>query len=184
MTVSNKAILSKRLLELSPYIPVEFQRKPRGIEELPRWKATEFRQFILYYGPIVLKNIVDDDLYYEVLLLHVAYRLISTPRHFHSNANTAEELLQVFVENFSKIFGEQSITFNVHCLLHLTQCVKEYGIVSNFSAYEFENFLQFLKIEFGVPLLFCNKLEKNCMMLPLQLLKKRQNLRNREIIKF
>lgn len=33
------------------------------MQELSRWKATEFRLFFLYIGPIVLKNIINEVLY-------------------------------------------------------------------------------------------------------------------------
>ena len=34
--------LSYRLEYLRPYVPIEMARKPRGLNELARWKATEF----------------------------------------------------------------------------------------------------------------------------------------------
>jgi len=37
-----------------PYVPLEFQRKPRALECFKQWKGTEFRQFLLYSGPVVL----------------------------------------------------------------------------------------------------------------------------------
>lgn len=98
MDVFNKNMLSKKLLELSPYIPTEFQRKIRGIEEI--------------------KINVVDDFYYEILLLHISYRLLSTPKHFLSNIKIANDLLKLFVENFPCVFGDCSVTFNVHGLLH------------------------------------------------------------------
>lgn len=39
-------------------------RKCRSVQELSRWKATEFRLFLLYIiGPIVLKNIINEECY-------------------------------------------------------------------------------------------------------------------------
>lgn len=48
LTNNQKLEMSGALLSISPYIPKEFARKPRDLDELCRWKATEFRQFILY----------------------------------------------------------------------------------------------------------------------------------------
>lgn len=54
-------------------------------------------------------------------------------------------MLQLFVENFPIIFGENSLSHNINGLLHLTVSVKVFGDLANFSAYPFENYLQTLK---------------------------------------
>ena len=43
----------------------EMTRQPRGLSEIKRWKATEFRKFLLYSGIVVLKGIVTDQFYYH-----------------------------------------------------------------------------------------------------------------------
>jgi len=47
-------------------ITKDFSRKPRALEEISRWKATERRQFLLYTGMVVLQNVLADDCYKNV----------------------------------------------------------------------------------------------------------------------
>jgi len=60
-------------------MPKDFQRKPRGVDEVNRWKATEFRTFLLYFGHIVLKNIINKRCFNNFLCLHVSMTLLLNP---------------------------------------------------------------------------------------------------------
>lgn len=42
--------ISRRLDNLRKYIPSCFIRRPHGQEEVDKWKAIEFQQFLLYTG--------------------------------------------------------------------------------------------------------------------------------------
>lgn len=133
--------ISSSLIELSPYIPKEFNRKPRSLSEIKRWKATELRQFLFYTGPLVLKNNISKDRYNNFLALHVALIILSQ-KNLSEKIEYACELLKYFVKTFRILYGSENVSHNVHNLLHLTLDVNTHGIIDNFSAFPFENFLQ------------------------------------------
>lgn len=54
--------LSRRMICLKAQTVSEFQRKPWPIDCFAKWKATEFRFFLLYCGPFVLKNLLPKNL--------------------------------------------------------------------------------------------------------------------------
>ena len=139
--------ISKRLHFTRNYIPVEFQRKPRPLQDLKYWKATEFRQLLLYTGPMILNNILPPIIFSHFNTLHVAIRILSSDILVQREdlLNYAEELLSHFVRSLSILYGEQNVSYNMHGLLHLVEDVRRFGKLDNFSAFKFENFMQNLK---------------------------------------
>lgn len=93
-------LISRRLTGLRRYIPECFARKPRSLDEVDRWKATEFRQFMLYTGRIVLRNILTDDAYKHFLIFNIPMSILVS-RHvvqLEEHVKYAEDLLTHFVE--------------------------------------------------------------------------------------
>jgi len=117
----------------------------RGLLELSNWKSTEFRQFLLYTGIVALKDSIFDDQYYLFLLLHCAYRLLCSQKQRGNNIENAQEILNLFVENFPIVFGAKSVTYNVHGLLHVRDTINQVGNLVSGSFNSFENYLQLLK---------------------------------------
>ena len=56
----------------------EFQRTGRVLMDIDRWKAVEFRTFLLYSGPIILKDILTSQKYQHFLYFHVAIRILAS----------------------------------------------------------------------------------------------------------
>ena len=138
--------ISKFLLHFSTFIPCEFSRKSRSLEELARWKATELRLFLLYTGPVVLKKILPSTLYNHFMLLHVAVKILATANLCNEeNINYAKLLLVRFVTQCKEYYGEKFLSYNVHNLVHLADDVRKFGPLDAFSAFPFENHLQSLK---------------------------------------
>ncbi|XP_071111468.1 uncharacterized protein [Haliotis cracherodii] len=138
-------ILSERLIEYSSYIPREFCRKGRSLHEIDRWKATEYRLFCLYTGPVALSEILSPHVYANFLLLFVGITCLASPQLVNNFCSYANEILCIFVQNFAQIYGNDMLVYNVHGLVHLSEDVKKFGPLDNYSAFVFESYLGKLK---------------------------------------
>lgn len=138
--------ISQQLLNAKMFVPSEINRKPRSLTELSRWKATEFRTFLLYLGPVVLKDVVDVAIYEHFLLLHAGISILISLKHINKlGIHLAQKFLEIFVNHAKEIYGFEFMVYNVHVLYHLSKDVEKFGPLDNFSAFAFENYLGKLK---------------------------------------
>lgn len=134
-------------------LPDEFVRKPRVLKYLLRWKATEFRSFLLYVGPVALRGILDDNKYNNFITLTVAISILLNPKSCNDPElrNYARSLLRYFLDSFMNIYSESFITHNFHGLIHLVDDADYFSSKINeltldvISAFPFENYLQKIK---------------------------------------
>jgi len=136
--------LSALLLSLKPFIPCEFARKPRGLNELCRFKATELRQLLIYTGQICFKNYLSEDCYKHFMTLSISMRILLS-NDFTNYVDYAQELLNYFVVNFELLYGKHFVSHNVHALTHIVDDYKHFGTLDNISAFPFENYMKTLK---------------------------------------
>lgn len=138
--------ISEHMAECASFIPKEFQRRCRTLFESARWKATECRQFLLYSGPVVLCNTgVSRKQYENFLYLSVSIRCLCSTTLISKYMDFVRGALEYFVDQFAEIYGEKHIVYNVHSLCHLVSDAERYGILDNFSCFEYENFLGLVK---------------------------------------
>ena len=148
LSASSKTLLGEKLTALAGYMPSEFARQPRSLNELDRWKATEFRQFLLYTGPLVLKDVVKSDTYHHFLTLSVGMSILldTDDEKRRGNLDYAKQLLTYFVNESTKLYGKTFPVYNVHSLIHLVDDARRFDCSLNMlSAFPFENFLQQVK---------------------------------------
>lgn len=136
--------LTKSLLQVKTCITRDFCRKPRPIQDACRWKATEFRQFLLYTGPIVLKDILNEECYNNFLALHISMRILLSDNN-QKLLHYTRNLLKYFVNSFQYIYGAHFISHNVHGILHLCDDYERYGPLDACSTFPFENYMKVLK---------------------------------------
>jgi hypothetical protein len=137
------SVVSEFLLEFRKRIPSEFNRKCRSLSEIEFWKATEYRMFLLYLGPVILKNILSVEKYCHFLKLSVAIRILVSENKLWYNF--ARSLLRQFVQEISILYCEEFLVFNVHSLIHLADDAERFGSLDKISAFPYENYMQTLK---------------------------------------
>lgn len=86
------------------------------MSESERWKSTEWRQFLLYTGLVVLRDVLSPEEYNHFVSLSVAMSILldSDDRLRNYYLNYAKQLLRQFVLNASGLYGDTFVTYNVH----------------------------------------------------------------------
>jgi hypothetical protein len=83
-------------------IPSEFTRKPRSLDLIHFWKALESRTFLLYYGPVLMKNF---------LYFSCAIRILANSTSTEQDIKYANDLLAGFLKGFKDQYPVNKITY-------------------------------------------------------------------------
>lgn len=137
--------ISTNLDQISKWIPSEFARKTRRLDEIDRWKATELRLFLLYIGPVVLQNYLPREYMLHFNALHCAIRILCHETDCITNNEYAKDLLIFFVKTSEHLYGKEFMIYNIHNLTHLSNDVAKFGHLDSFSSFPFESFLFSIK---------------------------------------
>ncbi|KAK3907844.1 3-isopropylmalate dehydratase large subunit [Frankliniella fusca] len=141
ITAINSAIQA-----LKKFCPLEFSRICRILSDCGLWKATEYRQFLLYIGVVVLKGVIPKEHYELFLQLHAAIRILCSEDLCLKLGRVAEDLLKSFVKKSPKLCGENFPVYCIHNLVHVYQDVLKQGRpLDSFSAFPFESYHGILK---------------------------------------
>ena len=109
------------------------------------WKASEFRSHLNYVSPIIMEDCLGKKPYCHYLLYFCGITIFSSAFHKH-HWKRASDFINSFVRDYGEIYGLEHLTNNVHNLQHIAQDGNEYGSIDDNSAYDFESFLQTLKL--------------------------------------
>lgn len=86
------------MLALKKYVCSDFVRAPITVEELNKWKATEFQIFLLYLSPVLLYKYFPHNYLKHFIAFHCAIRILCDPQDYLTNNQYAKELLLYFVQ--------------------------------------------------------------------------------------
>jgi len=125
--------------------PAFITRPPRPYTgHIQHWKAVEYRNFLLYYGPIVLRGLLGDPYYRHFLLLSNAVGVLLERRITPDNLTRARDMLHAYVRRFAELYGQRYVSKTVHSLIHLADCVRKLGPLWVPSCFPFESAYHYL----------------------------------------
>jgi len=152
--LKEKAKVTSRLTLANAFCPVEFQRWPDVVEKVRRWKASQFRVFVLYTGVFAVRGILTEKCFRHFCYLVVAIRLMCRNVPKNGERKTTLEKIGEFVRPILRsfmfdgmlIYGKNFATLNVHAFCcHAVGDYERFGPLDEFSVFRFESFLGWLK---------------------------------------
>ena len=87
-------LINDRLLKIKP--PCYVRRTPRSLEHRAYWKASECFYWLLFYSPIVLKDILPSKFYQHHLLLVHATHILYSESISQSTLSTIKQSLKCY----------------------------------------------------------------------------------------
>lgn len=110
----------------------------RSMKNRDKFKAHEWRAFLLFYSVPALKDLLPRRFLKHYITLVSAIFILLKDDISHEEITEANNLLTDFVKNFQILYGIHNMRFNVHLLLHLGKCVSRCGPLWAYSAFPFE----------------------------------------------
>lgn len=138
-------VINARLFMCRSYCPREFSRLPGRITDWERMKGTEFRQLLLYTGPVIYHGIYRKDVYDHYLLHHTALRCLVAPKQTPALQEYARTALKEWQVSAIEIYGPRFNSYNIKAQHHLVDDVENFGPLDSQSAFIYENYMRILR---------------------------------------
>ncbi|KAL7297463.1 hypothetical protein TKK_0009833 [Trichogramma kaykai] len=118
-----KEKVEKRLKLIRP--TQDFHRLPQPVKDRSYWKSSQIRSWLLHYSLPCLTGLLDQiALDHYSCLVRSVYILLS-PEITQEMLELCEMDLISFVGNYQVHYGIESMTFNVHALLHIVESIRK-----------------------------------------------------------
>ena len=130
-------LADSKLLQIKP--PLNITRTPRSIQQhRSYWKASEYRNWLLFYSlPVMYSILPIEYLAHHMLLVEAVHTLLQCTITT-TMINKVEKLIQHYCFKFQFYYSERYMTANVHYLLHLPMVVQNLGPLFAYSCFPYE----------------------------------------------
>ena len=141
-------IVSDRISDFAKFIPPEFAHKLIPLSQQDSWKATDYRTFLIYVGPIVLRDVLTKEMYRHFMSLSAAIYILCLANDEQRNLLIpyAKSLLLYFNNDSPRLYTASFVTYNVHGLIHVSEDVERFNEpLPSLWAFPFESFMRYMK---------------------------------------
>lgn len=137
LNATDRRNIDQRYLQIRR--PQEIHRLTRTMQQIKKFKGSEFESWLLYDALPCLEDILDEDkLASFCLLVDSIGRLLGTHITPEDIQQCNIQLLQFFAD-CQRFYGPTAMTFNMHMVLHLAEAVIQGGPLWCYSTFPFEN---------------------------------------------
>lgn len=130
------AVISRRLCSIK--MPECVNRQPRALDTRKNWKASEWQGWLLHYSIPCLSGILDTVYLEHWSLLVAGVSLLLKDSVNEDDVEKSTRLLTEFVVGVEVLYREETMTYNVHQILHLPKSVLLFGPLWAHSCFNFE----------------------------------------------
>lgn len=130
-------IFDNRLSKILP--PCEITRTPQSVSNISKWKASEFKNFLIYYSLPCLKDLLPSVFYKHWFLLVYAINVFDSDKIDTKAYENATNAITKFVSKTEMLYGMELMKFNVHLLLHIPKSIQDFGALWAWSAFPYES---------------------------------------------
>jgi hypothetical protein len=124
--------------------PKRISRKPGNVHDFSSWKANQFRDFLLFFGIVALKNVLKEEYYNNFKLLSEGIYTFCKEEFTQSEFLEASEKLIKFVLEFENLYEESNMRYNIHIITHIPSCVLHLGPLWTCSTFAYESMNNFV----------------------------------------
>lgn len=143
ITKKKREVLNMRLIKIKT--PTFISRRPRSLDHLKLFKASEMRNLLIYYLPVCIKGLLPGKFIRHFNLLSSSIYTLLKPSISNNELNDTEMKLKIFVEDYENYYGKVNMTMNIHSILHFVECVRNFGPLWCYSMFPFESYNGLLK---------------------------------------
>lgn len=137
INASKKKLVNQRIAKIKPCRFVN--RKIIALDKFQTFKASQCRSFLLYFHQVLDGIQTKTYLDHFKLLSKSIYTLLREKISLEEIQTAQNDLIR-FVNQYEIIYGKINMTMNIHCLIHLTECVRNLGPLWSYSMFSFESF--------------------------------------------